>query len=157
MRGISDRKSPHSSRGRKTTAEWHLREQPLCCGGLTVRYLLSLFVNIASTRAAESSTRFAAASARPAAASARPAAASARLAEELACWAATVQVSLISGCLAAHPRLTIVNSIPAAIPVIIRPEVRIVFTPFLSMLGVYIAIIMPPFPLDCRFIFSCPG
>jgi hypothetical protein len=106
------------------------------------------FWNIASTRAAESSTRFAAASARPAAASARLAAASARLAEELACVAAAVQVSLISGCFAAHPKLIIVSSAPAAIPVVIRPEARIVLTPFLNILVVHVAIITLSFPPD---------
>lgn len=122
-------------------AEQLSQEKPLRLVVWSVCYFLIDFWNIASTRAAESSTRFAAASARPAAASARLAAASARLAEVFACVAAAVQVSLISGCFAAHPRLIIVSNAPAAIPVAIRPEAHIVLTPFLSILAVHVAII----------------
>src|SRR5262245_30503236 len=92
-----------------------------------------LFVVIASIFAAASSTLFAAASDRLAAASARLAAASARLADVLADCAAAVHVSLISGCLAAHPALTTASNAPAATPVVILPKIHILLTPFFNV------------------------
>lgn len=110
-----------------------------------------LFVVIASIFAAASSHLFAAASTRAAAASARAAAVSARLADEFADCAAAVHVSLISGCFAAHPALTIANSAAAVIPVAIRPKIRI-----LSPLSSLFPNILPQLYLPLKLLKRFP-